>query len=74
VRAEGVELRNLQYPEPDELQPDFAQAPLAVYERQVEVTGEVAAGPSGEGRLLVTFQPCDASRCLPEATLSVPIP
>jgi uncharacterized protein YyaL (SSP411 family) len=77
VRAEGVELRNLRYPEPDELQPDFAHQPLAVYERRVEVTGEVGgAGPHhpGGGRLLVTFQPCDAFRCLPEATLLVPIP
>jgi uncharacterized protein YyaL (SSP411 family) len=72
VKAEGARLRNVRYPEPDELQPDFAGQPLAVYEREVEIAGELGDLAPG-GRLLVTYQPCDAARCLPAATLAVAI-
>ncbi|HYG64892.1 MAG TPA: DUF255 domain-containing protein, partial [Thermoanaerobaculia bacterium] len=72
VRAEGASLRGVRYPEADELQPGFADKALAVYERTVEITGEVGEVSSG-GRLLVTFQPCDDTRCLPEATVEMVI-
>ncbi|MEA2690756.1 MAG: hypothetical protein QOJ16_143, partial [Acidobacteriota bacterium] len=39
--------------------------PLDGYDGTVVVEGEVG---TGAGRLLLTYQPCDASRCLPPVT------
>jgi hypothetical protein len=63
VTAEGgAEVRNLRYPEGEQVEAGFAGGrPLALYTGRVEVTGEV----SGSGKLVVRFQPCDESRCLP---------
>jgi len=65
VTAEGPALRNLRYPEPGEMNLAAVDHPLAAYAGTVEITGEV--GP-GTGRLLLTYQPCDATRCLPPVT------
>jgi uncharacterized protein YyaL (SSP411 family) len=61
VAEGGVEIRGLSYPEGEPM-PGFAGGrPLAVYADRVEVTGELRGG----GRLVVRFQPCDDTRCLP---------
>jgi uncharacterized protein len=71
VAAEGgAEVRNLQYPQGEEIPAGFADGrPLAVYTGRVEVTGEV----SGHGRLAVRFQLCDDTRCLPPAEQTVEV-
>jgi hypothetical protein len=72
VAAEGAALREVRYPEGDELKPDFAQAPLAVYEGRVEIRGEIGEmGP--EACLRITYQLCDDTHCLPEATREVSV-
>ena len=52
--------------------PSFARDPLAVYEGTVEITGEIGA-LSPEAVLVLTFQPCDDARCLPEVTREVAV-
>ena len=70
VAEEGTELRNLRYPEGVKVEAGFTGGkPLAVYDGRVEITGEV----SGSGRLVVRFQPCDDSRCLPPAEQEVAV-
>ncbi|HEX2225025.1 MAG TPA: DUF255 domain-containing protein [Thermoanaerobaculia bacterium] len=73
VTAEGARLRNVRYPEGDELLPGFALKPLSVYEGRVEVTGEVGEA-TANARIRVTYQLCDDSHCLPEATQEVSLP
>jgi hypothetical protein len=65
VTAEGVALRHLRYPEPGQMQLSAVDHPLACYDGTVIVEGEVGVGA---GRLLLTYQPCDATRCLPPVT------
>jgi len=72
VRAEGAEIRGLRYPEGRRVTPSFARDPLAVYEGTVEITGEIGA-LSPEAVLVLTFQPCDDARCLPEVTREVAV-
>jgi len=70
VRAEGAELRNLRYPAGEAVTAAFAHAPLSVYQGTAEITGELGALTPG-ARLVLTFQPCDEARCLPEVTREV---
>jgi uncharacterized protein YyaL (SSP411 family) len=72
IRAEGADLRNVMYPKGQEKTPAFAREPLAVYEGTVEITGDLGA-LSPEARLVLTFQPCDDARCLPEVTAEVTV-
>ncbi|HEX3554048.1 MAG TPA: DUF255 domain-containing protein [Thermoanaerobaculia bacterium] len=70
VKAEGGELRSVQYPPGEPATAAFAHEPLSVYTGKVEITGEVA----GTDRLAVTYQACDDARCLPPVrrTLGAP--
>jgi hypothetical protein len=63
--AAGSALRQIHYPPGKALETDFAEAPIAVYEGTVEITAEV---PAGVQALRVTYQPCEASRCLAPVT------
>jgi uncharacterized protein YyaL (SSP411 family) len=65
VTAEGVALRNLRYPAPVPMRLASVDHPLDAYEGTVAIEGEVGAGA---GRLLLTYQPCDDTRCLPPVT------
>jgi uncharacterized protein YyaL (SSP411 family) len=67
VTAEGGELRNLSYPAGQPVTAAFAHEPLSVYSGKVEIRGEV----SGTARLVVTYQPCDDTRCLPPVERTV---
>ncbi|MCB1036229.1 MAG: hypothetical protein KDD47_20565, partial [Acidobacteria bacterium] len=69
VEGERAEARGLVYPEGRDFQPDFAEAAIQVYEGRVEITGEVR----GEGGLLLTYQPCEADRCLPPVRRTLPL-
>ena len=62
------EVRNVRYPEGERVKAAFAEGPLAVYSGTVEITGEVAAGTAG---LVLAYQPCDESRCLPPVEKSL---
>jgi hypothetical protein len=61
LSGRGVELRDLRYPEGEPLRMAFEEKPLAAYAGRVELGGEV----KGSGTLVLTYQPCDATRCLP---------
>jgi uncharacterized protein YyaL (SSP411 family) len=65
VTAEGITLRDVHYPEPQPMAVAAVDHPLAGYGGTVEIEGEVS---EGAGRLLLTYQPCDATRCLPPVT------
>jgi hypothetical protein len=65
VTAEGVSLRDLHYPDPGQMHLSTVDRPLDCYDGTIEITGEVSAGA---GRILLTYQPCDATRCLPPVT------
>ncbi len=61
VEGRGVELRNLRYPAGEPLRMTFEDRPLAAYAGRVDLEGELR----GTGFLALTYQPCDATRCLP---------
>ena len=72
VRSEGAEVRNLRYPVGTERELAYGQRPLAVYEGSVDIEGE--ARPQGPGAaLILTYQPCDDSKCLPPVERRVPV-
>jgi hypothetical protein len=61
VTAEaGAELVDVRYPEGEEWTPDFTDDRLSVYTGTVAITGTVR----GKGRLVLTYQPCERTRCL----------
>ena len=75
VKGKGGTVRGLLYPAPEQLQPSYAAEPIAIYQGKVEVTGEVHADqPGADAGLLLTYQACDAERCLPPVTREVEIP
>jgi uncharacterized protein YyaL (SSP411 family) len=65
ILGSGVELRGVVYPEGALWQPEFAQGQIRVYRDRVVVEGELRRGEGASGELVVAFQPCDESRCLP---------
>jgi hypothetical protein len=67
VEAAGAGLEGVRYPEPRLIRPSYAEEDLAVYEGAVEITGRVRPEDPA-ARLRVTYQPCDAERCLPPVT------
>jgi hypothetical protein len=68
VSAEGAELRGVGYPEGERWSAAPGAAEVSVYRGRVEVRGELRATGAGSPALLVTYQPCDAARCLPPVT------
>jgi uncharacterized protein YyaL (SSP411 family) len=64
VRAEKGELRNIRYAEGERFESRYSKQPIAVYSGKVGISGEVSEG----GKLVVTYQLCDAGRCLPPVT------
>ncbi len=67
VHAEDGDVRNVVYPAGEVVKAAFEEEPLAVYSGRVEITGEVG----GTGRVVVRYQVCDDSRCLPPVTREV---
>ncbi len=67
------EVRNVHYPEAEELSPEFAPSSIDVYGGYVTIEGEVRVAASGDAptTLRLTYQPCDASRCLAAVTKDV---
>jgi uncharacterized protein YyaL (SSP411 family) len=63
-------VRRLAYPEATPLPASLAPEPVPTYSGRIEVRGEVAVA-GGPPVLSLTYQACDASRCLPPATLEV---
>ncbi len=65
------EVRNVRYPAGERLSSRFSQEAIAVYSGRVEITGEFTGTSGGAGRLTLTYQPCDDSRCLPPVTRAI---
>jgi hypothetical protein len=63
VAAEGMRLRGVAYPASEG----------SFYEGEVQIAGALAAA-APNARLLVTYQPCDDSRCLPPVRLELQVP
>jgi len=61
LEGRGLELRNLRYPPGEPLHMAFEEKPLAAYAGRVDLAGEL----KGSGSLVLTYQPCDDTRCLP---------
>jgi len=71
TRVEGrrAELREVSYPSPVRLEAAFANESIEVYEGLVEISGELR----GEPTVAVTYQACDAERCLQPTTVEVAV-
>jgi uncharacterized protein len=61
------EVREVIYPRGELVAAAFAEEPLSVYTGRVEIAGEVG----GTGRVALTYQACDDSRCLPPVTREI---
>jgi len=72
VRAEKAELREVRYPEGSAIESRISDQPLAVYDGEVEITGELSGVIPGS-RLVLIFQACDDARCLPRAERAVAV-
>jgi len=74
--AEGVEL-DVDYPKSASGEFAFADQPIEVYEGEVKLTARLRKSAGAQrvepGELVVTYQSCDASRCLPPTTQAVPV-
>jgi uncharacterized protein len=78
VAGEGAELRQVVYPPPERIRLAYAEGELAVYLGEATIRGEVQAatvdGRAGAATLVLTYQPCDATRCLPPVTRRLEVP
>jgi uncharacterized protein len=63
VAAEGARLRDVAYPAGD----------WPFYEGEAQIAGTLAAD-APDARLVVTYQPCDESRCLPPVRIELAVP
>jgi len=69
LEAEGGELRALAWPAPETV--ELGGRPLAVYQGEIVVEGELLPSGDSDPTLLLRYQPCDETRCLPPATRRV---
>jgi uncharacterized protein len=67
--ATRVDAREVEYPEGETLAPAGGE-PIRVYRGTVRLTGRV---PQDGGKVRLTYQTCDAGRCLPAVTREVSI-
>jgi hypothetical protein len=70
VSAPEGRLRRVRYPPGEPLDASTASEPIQAYRGRVQVRGEIA-GAGGPAVVNLTYQACDASRCLPPATREV---
>jgi hypothetical protein len=69
IRAGGyAEVRDLRYPEGRTLRSELAPEPLRVYEGRVQIEGEVRGEKPS---VLLVYQACDETRCLPPVTREI---
>jgi hypothetical protein len=71
LAGKGAELRGVRYPEPERLGTGFVDREIAVWEGTVELAGEIAVGGTRHPALELTYQACDAERCLPPVTVEL---
>jgi uncharacterized protein len=72
VETRGATLRALRYPPAKKIKPSYAEEAVAVWEGTVEVTGELRPeGDAESAALAVTYQACDADRCLRPLTREI---
>ncbi len=73
LEAEGAELAAVSYPRGYYYRPTSGGDTLLIYEGTVEITARLQSAAEGAA-VLLTYQPCDASRCLPAVTRRLPLP
>jgi hypothetical protein len=71
--ADGAELRAVSFPEGKVTRLAEGGEVVAIYEDRFEVRGELRTEAGETARLRLSFQPCELTRCLPPATVTVPI-
>ncbi|HEX2252908.1 MAG TPA: DUF255 domain-containing protein [Thermoanaerobaculia bacterium] len=69
LEGENAELRGVRWPDGEPL----AEGGPAVYRGAVAITGEARAVGDGAAALVLTWQPCDDTRCLPPVRRTVPL-
>ncbi|MEE8138324.1 MAG: DUF255 domain-containing protein [Thermoanaerobaculia bacterium] len=73
VEGEGVALRRLEYPAGRTARLGSVGEEVEVYEKSVEVRGELRVEGDGSPTLKVSYQACDDRRCLAPSELALPI-
>jgi hypothetical protein len=80
VPERGLQIHQVHYPDPQWLQPQYAERALTAYEGEAEILADLEANPDvepGEARITVRvrYQPCDSERCLApvEEEITVPV-
>jgi uncharacterized protein YyaL (SSP411 family) len=76
LAGHGLELRAVRYPPGKPVRLGYLPDELPVYQGTVTIEADVAGGAGGDvggigGHLALTYQPCDATRCLPPVTREV---
>ena len=71
VVGEAVEIRHLEWPAADWKRLVGSIEAIPIYEGRIAISGELRAPSGSRGRVIVEFQPCDESRCLPGASLAL---
>jgi uncharacterized protein YyaL (SSP411 family) len=71
VLGDGAEIRHLEWPTArwKRLTGSFEAVP--VYEGRIAISGGLRADSEPQGRVIVEFQPCDESRCLPATSIAL---
>jgi hypothetical protein len=67
VTADGLELRDLEYPVGEELRAEFSGELIQVYSGSVSI----GAQARGQGTLQVTWQACSETGCLPPVRVDI---
>jgi hypothetical protein len=69
LKGEGVELREVRYPAGERKAAAFTERPVSVYSGRAEISGQLR----GEGKIVLSYQPCDDARCLPSVERRLPV-
>jgi hypothetical protein len=71
IHAGDRGLRGVSYPTGERFQPEFSSDALSVYKGRVRLEGEVEVSGDEAPSVVLTYQACDDTRCLPPITKEV---
>jgi uncharacterized protein YyaL (SSP411 family) len=74
VSGEGVDLEDVQLPAGEELTTLLGEDRVLIYEGTVEISGKLRLTGDNLRRLVLRYQVCDETRCLPAVDVAVELP